>query len=93
MSWKKIRIIEFAEILDRVAVGDFSNEDFLTLYHRWLNIFNISINEAILIFPTNEAVNNINEKCLRKLNKLVSNNQTIDNPSFVNNIDNYRIGS
>ena len=69
---------------------EFSYKDFLTLFHRQRNILDKSgkgkFNKAIFVFPTNEAMNNKTEKCLRKLDKPVLNIRAIDNPSCKNNI-------
>ena len=83
--------IQFLKILDRVAVGEISDEDFLTLSHRRLHILDKSeqdkFNKAVFIYLTNDAVANKNEECLRKLNKPVLNIRAIDSPSCTNNID------
>ena len=73
--------IQFSKILDREAVGEFSDKDFQALSQWRLNILDTSeqekSNEALFIYPTNDAVDNKNEECLTKLNKPVLNNRAI----------------
>ena len=82
--------IEFSNLLDRVAVGEFNDKDYQTLSDCPLNVLSRSkvdkFNKVIHILATKEAVHERNEECLRKLNDPALNFRAVVTPSYSCNI-------
>ena len=82
---------QFSDILERVAYGEITNDDYNTLSARRYNILDKPeqerFNDAIYIFPTNDEVKLKNEECLRRLNKPVLEIKARNVPNVIYDID------